>query len=464
MKKYLAMLLACAMIFAFAAGCAQQNPANSDEPTATNAPTDVEATPVQNTELVTDGNETVSDKDTINIAVDREPATLNPGGVSSNVNEIIMRNVLDTLLKFDENAIPQANLATEWEAIDDLTWQFKLRDDVNFTNGEHFTAKDVVYSINRLANTTTGASALTYIDLSGVEAVDDYTVKIKTTKPYAFLEAQLCQAVMCIVNEKAITEEESSDMYVLGRAQNTLRYICFNTSVEPLNNVNVRKALYHATDTELIRETIYGEKNSEKANGPIPPSFPGKNHDLPVYEYDPAKAKEMLAAEGYENGFEVSFIYLANTTNNMFAEMLQSMWAEVGVTLVLQPTESGTLSTMLNAGEYEVGVASTDMKLCDAGEGLYAFFHSSSRGSSQDRTWLNDADVDAILDKIVTTLDAEERNKLVSEAEAMIHDLCPMIYICHPWPVYGVRSNVRGLKVLPYDMEYYSELYFVNED
>lgn len=336
MKKYLAMLLACAMIFAFAAGCAQQNPANSDEPTATNAPTYVEATPVQNTELVTDGNETVSDKDTINIAVDREPATLNPGGVSSNVNEIIMRNVLDTLLKFDENAIPQANLATEWEAIDDLTWQFKLRDDVNFTNGEHFTAKDVVYSINRLANTTTGASALTYIDLSGVEAVDDYTVNIKTTKPYAFLEAQLCQAVMCIVNEKAITEmgedahgrapvgtgpymvadwtagesitlernenywgepaklktvvlkimtegtsrtinletgdidlncrlqttdidrvEESSDMYVLAGAQNTLRYICFNTSVEPLNNVNVRKALYHATDTELIRETTY---------------------------------------------------------------------------------------------------------------------------------------------------------------------------------------------------------------
>lgn len=543
MKKYLAMLLACAMIFAFAAGCAQQNPTNSDDPTVTNAPTDVEATPVQNTELVTDGNETVSDKDTINIAVDREPATLNPGGVSSNVNEIIMRNVLDTLLKFDENAIPQANLATEWEAIDDLTWQFKLRDDVNFTNGEHFTAKDVVYSINRLANTTTGASALTYIDLSGVEAVDDYTVNIKTTKPYAFLEAQLCQAVMCIVNEKAITEmgedahgrapvgtgpymvadwtagesitlernenywgepaklktvvlkimtegtsrtinletgdidlncrlqttdidrvEESSDMYVLAGAQNTLRYICFNTSVEPLNNVNVRKALYHATDTELIRETIYGVKSSEKANGPIPPSFQGKNHDLPEYEYDPAKAKEMLAAEGYENGFEVSFIYLANTTNNMFAEMLQSMWAEVGVTLVLQPTESGTLSTMLNAGDYEVGTAATDMKLCDAGEGLYAFFHSSSRGSSQDRTWLNDADVDAILDKIVTTLDAEERNKLVSEAEAMIHDLCPMIYICHPWRVYGVRSDVRGLKVLPYDMEYYSKLYFVNED
>lgn len=544
MKKYLAMILAIAMVFAFAAGCTQQGQKDpDDQPSASAEPQDPQTTPVANTELEVSGDETKSDKDTIVIAVDREPATLNPGGVSSNVNEIVMRNVLDTLLKFDENAVPQANLATEWQAIDELTWQFKLRDDVYFTNGEHFTAADVVYSLNRLADTTTGASALTYIDLSGVEAVDEFTVNIKTTKPYAFLEAQLCQAVMCIVNEKAMNDmgedahgrapvgtgaykvadwtagesitlerneeywgepaqlktvvlkimtegtsrtinletgdidlncrlqttdidrvDESEDMYVLAGAQNTLRYICLNTSVEPLNDVNVRKALFHATDTELIRETIYGVKSSEKANGPIPPSFKGKNTELPEYEYDPAKAKQMLADAGYADGFEVSFIYLANTTNNMFAEMLQSMWAEVGVTLKLQPTESGTLSTMLNSGDYEVGTAATDMKLCDAGEGLYSFFHSSSRGSSTDRTWLNDPEVDAILDKIVTTLDAEERAKLVSEAEAMIHDLCPMIYICHPWRVYGVRSDVRGLSVLPYDMEYYANLYFVNED
>ena len=542
MKKYLAMLLVLAMALSLFAAC---TPGNAD-PTADPAadPTaSPEGTPVANTELTPTEDETISDKDTINIAVDREPATLNPGGVMSNVSEIVMMNTMDTLLKFDESATPQPNLATEWEAIDELTWQFKLREDVYFTNGEHFTAEDVVYSINRLANTTTGPSALTHIDLSGVVAVDEYTVNIKTTEPYAFLEAQLCQAVMCIVNEKAITEmgedahgrapvgtgaymvsnwvagesitltrndnywgeaphletvvlrimteatsrtvnletgdidlncrlqdtdiervEESDDMYVLAGPQNTLRYICFNTAVEPLDNVDVRKALYHATDTELIRETIYGIKSSEPATGPVPPAFQGKNNDLPQYEYDPEKAKELLASAGYENGFEVSFIYLANTTNNMFAEMLQAMWEEVGVTLVLEPTESGTLSTMLNSGDYQVGTAATDMKMCDAGEGLYSFFHSSSRGSSTDRTWLNDPEVDAILDEIVTTLDAEKRNELVYEAQALIHDLCPMIYICHPWRVYGVRSDVRGLTVLPYDMENYANLYFVNEE
>ena len=59
--------------------------------------------------------------------MDREPATLNPGGVMSNVSEIVMMNTMDTLLKFDKTATPQPNLATEWEALDDTTWQFKLR-------------------------------------------------------------------------------------------------------------------------------------------------------------------------------------------------------------------------------------------------------------------------------------------------------------------------------------------------
>lgn len=547
MKKYLAMFLVLAMAFAMVAGCADtaDEPQQSEQDApASEAPEAPQETPVAQTQLEpTTEEETVSEKDTINIAVDREPATLNPGGVMSNVSEIIMMNTLDTLLKFDETAMPQPNLATEWKAIDDLNWEFKLRDDVYFTNGEHLTAKDVVYSLNRLATTTTGASALNHIDLSGVTAVDDYTVNIKTTAPYAFLEAQMCQAVMCIVNEKAITEmgedahgrapvgtgaymvsdwvagesitlsrnenywgeaaplktvvlkimtegtsrtmnletgdidlncrlqttdidriDASEETYVLAGPQNTLRYICLNTSVEPLNNVDVRKALFHATDTEIIRETIYGVKSSQPSTGPVPPTFQGKNNDLVPYEYNPEKAKELLKAAGFENGFEVSFIYLANTTNNMFAEMLQAMWAEVGVTLVLEPTESGTLSTMLNSGDYQVGTAATDMKMCDAGEGLYSFFHSSSRGSSTDRTWLNDPDVDAILDEIVTTLDADKRAELVYEAQAMIHDLCPMIYICHPWRVYGVQSDVRGLTVLPYDMENYSNLYFVNEE
>lgn len=107
MKKYLAMLLVLAMALSLFAAC---TPGNAD-PTADPAadPTaSPEGTPVANTELTPTEDETISDKDTINIAVDREPATLNPGGVMSNVSEIVMMNTMDTLLKFDESATPAA--------------------------------------------------------------------------------------------------------------------------------------------------------------------------------------------------------------------------------------------------------------------------------------------------------------------------------------------------------------------
>ena len=55
--------------------------------------------------------------------------------------------------------------------------------------------------------------------------------------------------------------------------------------------------------------------------------------------------KGLLKEAGMENGFEVEFMYLANSTNNMLAELLQQMWSQVGVTLVLKPTESGALTT-----------------------------------------------------------------------------------------------------------------------
>ena len=71
------------------------------------------------------------------------------------------------------------------------------------------------------------------------------------------------------------------------------------------------------------------------------------------------KAEDYLKEAGMENGFEVEFMYLANSTNNMLAELLQQMWSQIGVTLILKPTESGALTTSLNKGEQELCCAGT---------------------------------------------------------------------------------------------------------
>src|SRR5699024_5781676 len=112
-------------------------------------------------------------------------STMDPqkqGGMSS-MNVLI--NMFDTLVFRDSegNLIP--GLATEWEALDDLTWQFKLREGVTFHNGYPFTAEDVKFSLERLINPDTGSPIVELAALDHVDIVDDYTVNLvfKTPDP-----------------------------------------------------------------------------------------------------------------------------------------------------------------------------------------------------------------------------------------------------------------------------------------
>ena len=53
-------------------------------------------------------------------------------------------------------------LATSWKNLDDLTWEFKLRDDVKFSNGKPFTSEDVLFTICRTLNNETNVSQSTW--------------------------------------------------------------------------------------------------------------------------------------------------------------------------------------------------------------------------------------------------------------------------------------------------------------
>ena len=68
-------------------------------------------------------------------------------------------------------------LATKWATVDENTWYFYLREDVKFSNGQKMTSEDVVFSILRAKQPTSDFKE--YIStISGVKAIDDYTVQI----------------------------------------------------------------------------------------------------------------------------------------------------------------------------------------------------------------------------------------------------------------------------------------------
>ena len=79
----------------------------------------------------------------------------------------------------------EPRLATKWERMDDLTMRFYLRKGVKFHSGNAFTAKDVKWTFDRMRNSVDYKGLIEPFE--GVTIIDDYTVDIKTKKPYALL-------------------------------------------------------------------------------------------------------------------------------------------------------------------------------------------------------------------------------------------------------------------------------------
>jgi peptide/nickel transport system substrate-binding protein len=81
--------------------------------------------------------------------------TPDPHGTLSVSGFTAARPIFDTLVTFDGRSgkiVPQ--LASEWKRIDNLTVEFKLRDDVKFSNGEDFTAETVKFNVDRIMKAT----------------------------------------------------------------------------------------------------------------------------------------------------------------------------------------------------------------------------------------------------------------------------------------------------------------------
>lgn len=117
------------------------------------------------------------------IAIADEPSTLDPQIAEDGNERAVTDNIYETLLRRDtetNDLIP--HLARELPTqIDDTTWEFTLREDVRFTNGEAFNAEAVVYSVERVLDPDFGSAQLSfYGPINGAEAVDEFTVRITT--------------------------------------------------------------------------------------------------------------------------------------------------------------------------------------------------------------------------------------------------------------------------------------------
>ena len=103
------------------------------------------------------------------------------------------RQIFDTLLRRNLKTLQlEGNLAESWRVVNDTTWQFKLKRNVKFHNGEPFDAEAVKFSVERMLNPKQAAPGRTSIaTIDRVEVVDPYTVNIITKAPFPLLPVRM---------------------------------------------------------------------------------------------------------------------------------------------------------------------------------------------------------------------------------------------------------------------------------
>ncbi len=124
---------------------------------------------------------------TLRMALDADPTSLDPHVQLSGGMLQYSHMVFDPLVRWDKSMQIEPRLAEKWERIDDLTMRFHLRKGVKFHSGNDFTAKDVVFTLNRLKQSPDFKGL--FEPFEGAVAVDDHTVDLKTHKPYGLVLA-----------------------------------------------------------------------------------------------------------------------------------------------------------------------------------------------------------------------------------------------------------------------------------
>jgi peptide/nickel transport system substrate-binding protein len=110
-----------------------------------------------------------------------EPWTMDMQWVTAQVIVNVGNHIQQTLLDYDHSMTLQPNLAISWEQLEPTVWQYKLREGVQFSNGEPFNAEQVKFSFDRVMAPDSDSmrkGETRYV--SSVEVVDDYTVNFHT--------------------------------------------------------------------------------------------------------------------------------------------------------------------------------------------------------------------------------------------------------------------------------------------
>jgi peptide/nickel transport system substrate-binding protein/dipeptide transport system substrate-binding protein len=229
-----------------------------------------------------------------------------------------------------------------------------------------------------------------------------------------------------------------------------ISYLSFNMKKEPTSRREVREALDIAVDRNALFKVLFPRGDALQAVSAFPPMVPGFDKSL-KNEFDPARAKQLVASAGLEKGFEIDLwaLPIARPTNpngQLMAQMIQQDWAKIGVKARIVTYEWGEYLKRANNGEHHVYMSGWSSDTPDADDFLTPNLTcAASRGGIK----FCNAKFDALVEAARGETDVNKRMALYGEAQQIFKHERPWITMAHSAVYIPIRRDVQGFVMSP---------------
>jgi peptide/nickel transport system substrate-binding protein len=242
------------------------------------------------------------------------------------------------------------------------------------------------------------------------------------------------------------------DVVVAETNSSAVWYVALNTRHPVLKDRRVRQALNYAVHKDaIIRDILKG--TAIVATTPLSPVYGPYHEDKTQrYPYDPEKAKALLKEAGYANGFDVTF-FVPESGSGMqspveMGTVIQANLAAVGVRAKIQTMEWGAyLKKYLD--NPDMAEMSWNPSIGDPDHMMYMLLSSDRFPPAFNAGYYQNDRVDDLLRRARTTVDEKARVPLYREAQKLVVEDAPWIFIDHGKQVIVHRKRVQGFKLHP---------------
>lgn len=220
-------------------------------------------------------------------------------------------------------------------------------------------------------------------------------------------------------------------------------YLGFNLEDAATGRLEVRQAVAHGLDREAIIKYVFDD-SARLAGALLPPEHWAGHPDLKGVDHDPHRARELLAAIGYNLEHPLTLTY--KTSNDAvrirLATVIQDQLAKVGIRLRLQTYDWGTFYGDIKAGRFQlyslawVGVKTPDIF-------RYVFHSDSLPPDGANRGRLRDATVDTLIEAAEQAQGAAAQIILYRALHEQLLVKLPLVPLWYEDQVYVARAGVE---------------------